>query len=194
MPAFQAFKKLWRYKGRFLLIGLVIALITTLVLFIGALAEGLGDGNRECLSKQDTDLTLYQENSNLSPGPSRIGRSRLNDISRVAEVQSAGRIGLSAASPVLQEGREPLGVSLIGVEPGGCGEPPAYAGRPLGNSLAREAISDRNAALRAGLSQGGRLAHDQVRSGDERRILARLAKGITCPFRNENRLCAPSAI
>ena len=44
MPIYLAAKEMWRFKGRFLLIASVIALITTLVLFVAALAEGLGSG------------------------------------------------------------------------------------------------------------------------------------------------------
>lgn len=51
IPVFLAFKEMWRYRGRYLLISLVIALITTLVLFIAGLAEGLGAGNKEYLDK-----------------------------------------------------------------------------------------------------------------------------------------------
>ena len=51
LGAYLALKEIWRNKGRFLLISLVTALITLLVLFIAALGEGLGSGNREYLSK-----------------------------------------------------------------------------------------------------------------------------------------------
>ena len=42
MSFYLASKEIWRNKGRFLLFSLVIALITVLVLFIAALAQGLG--------------------------------------------------------------------------------------------------------------------------------------------------------
>ena len=45
MALYLSFKELWHNRGRFLLIASIVALITTLVLFIAALAEGLGDGN-----------------------------------------------------------------------------------------------------------------------------------------------------
>ena len=45
LPVYLAFKEFWRNKGRFFMVALVIALITTLVLFIDGLAEGLGYGN-----------------------------------------------------------------------------------------------------------------------------------------------------
>jgi putative ABC transport system permease protein len=51
MGFYLAVKELWRNRGRFVLISLVIALITTLVLFIAALAEGLADSNRNTSAK-----------------------------------------------------------------------------------------------------------------------------------------------
>ena len=50
MSFYLAIKEVLHNKGRFLLIALIVALITTLVLFIAALAEGLGSGNREVLT------------------------------------------------------------------------------------------------------------------------------------------------
>ena len=44
MAFYLAFKEIWHNRNRYLLISLVVALITTLVLFIAALAEGLGIG------------------------------------------------------------------------------------------------------------------------------------------------------
>ena len=41
MAIYLSFKELWRGRGRFLLISMVIALITLLVLFVAGLAEGL---------------------------------------------------------------------------------------------------------------------------------------------------------
>ena len=65
LSAYLAVKEVWRNRGRFLMVSLVIALITLLVLFIAALGEGLGNGNREYLSKLDGDLVVYQEKADL---------------------------------------------------------------------------------------------------------------------------------
>ena len=50
---YLALKEVFRYRGRFLLFSLVIALITLLVLFIAALGEGLANGNRQYLANLD---------------------------------------------------------------------------------------------------------------------------------------------
>ena len=59
-----AIKEVWRNRGRFLLFSLVVALITVLILFVAALGEGLGSGNREYIEKLDADLC---SNDNLPP-------------------------------------------------------------------------------------------------------------------------------
>jgi len=45
-PFYLTLKEIWRNRGRFLLFSLVIALITVLVLFIAALADGVRNRNR----------------------------------------------------------------------------------------------------------------------------------------------------
>lgn len=157
MSGYLALKEIWRNKGRFFLISLVIALITTLVLFIAALAEGLGAGNKEYLEKLNADLVLYQAEVDLSVAASRIERARLNDIRRVEGVAAVGPIGFRNVSLVFADGAEPLDVSLIGVEPGQPGEPPAFIGRSLAGRRGNEAIIDRNVALRTGLQPGDTL-------------------------------------
>jgi putative ABC transport system permease protein len=58
ISSYLAVKEVWRNRGRFLLVSMVIALITLLVLFIAALGEGLGNGNREYISKVDAQLIV----------------------------------------------------------------------------------------------------------------------------------------
>jgi putative ABC transport system permease protein len=167
LPVYLAFKEFWRNKGRFFMVALVIALITTLVLFIDGLAEGLGSGNIEYLAKLNADLVLYQENTDLSTSTSRIGRSKLKEIRRVDGVRDVGLIGFSRASLMMNEGEEPLGVSLIGVEPGKPGEPAALEGRGLRSKRSKEAVIGGNVALRTGLEVGDEFTIKSVQGTDE---------------------------
>lgn len=153
MAVYLAFKEMWRNRGRFFLISLVIALITTLVLFIAALAEGLGLGNREYIEKLNGELVLYQKDVDLSIPSSRIGRSELNNVRRVPGVQDVGPVGFTS-SAIIRDGKEFLDISLIGVEPGKPGEPPAIEGRPLQIRRAKEAVIDQNVVLKTGLKVG----------------------------------------
>ncbi len=157
ISAFLAIKEIWRNRGRFLLVSLVIALITLLVLFIAALGNGLGNGNREYLSKLDAELIAFQARSDLLINSSRLDRSRLAAIQRVDGVLDAGMLGASSGNIVIPGEDEPLKAALLGVEPGRTGEPLVVAGRQLGTKLANEAIIDRNTALRSGLGVGDTL-------------------------------------
>ncbi len=157
ISAFLAVKEVWRNRARFLLVSLVIALITLLVLFIAALGEGLGNGNREYLSKLDAELIAYQAKSDYLISASRLDRDRLASIQRVAGVQDVGMLGTSNGNIVLPGAGDPLKVALLGVEPGHTGEPPVVQGRQLGTKLADEAIIDRNTALRSDLQVGDTL-------------------------------------
>ena len=154
MAGYLAIKEIWHNKGRFLLVSMVIGLITLLVLFIAALGEGLGNGNREYISKLDADLIVYQAKSDFLIGASRLPRNRVDDISRVNGVADIGRLGTSNASIILPDTSEPLKVALLGVDPGRTGEPPVLEGNQLRSNTAKEAIIDRATALRSGLQVG----------------------------------------
>jgi putative ABC transport system permease protein len=154
LAGYLAVKEVWRNRARFLLVSLVIALITLLVLFIAALGEGLGNGNREYISKLDAQLIAFQAKSDLLISASRLERGRLASIRRVDGVRDAGMLGTSSATLVLPEGEEPLKVALLGVEPGHTGEPPVVEGSQLSTDLADEVILDRNTAIRSGLKVG----------------------------------------
>jgi putative ABC transport system permease protein len=167
MPFYLALKEIWRGRGRFILFSMVIALITVLVLFVAALAEGLGSGNREYLEKLNADLIVYQSNVDLSVGASRLGVDRLSQIRRVPGVQTVGPIGTASVSLLLGDGRKPLNVALIGVEPGLPGEPPAVKGEGLRGRRSKEAVIDRQTALRAGLQVGDTLTVKSIQDAKE---------------------------
>lgn len=154
MPFYLAAKEMWRLKGRFLLIASVVALITTLVLFVAALAEGLGNGNKEYIEKLNADLIAYKSGVDLSVQTSRLDRPTAQQIRRVEGVQDIGQISTASASVILPNAAGNVGVSIVGIEPGRPGEPPVVQGRQLSDLSAREAIIDRNTALRTKLQVG----------------------------------------
>ena len=157
ISGYLAVKEVWRNRGRFLLVSMVIALITLLVLFIAALGEGLGNGNREYISKLDAQLIVYQAKSDFLIQASRLGRDRLAAVRRVDGVADAGMLGTSSASLILSEADAPLKVAMLGVEPGRTGEPRVVEGRQLSTDLAEEVVIDRNTALRSKLALGDTL-------------------------------------
>jgi len=152
-----AFREIWRNRGRFLLFSLVIALITVLILFIAALGQGLGAGNREYIEKLDAELLVYQDIARLSIAASRLERVTFQFIRSTEGVRDAGPISLAGVAIPMDGEAEDLNISLIGVTPGRPGEPPVVRGEGLRQRSADEAIIDRTVALMTGLRVGGTL-------------------------------------
>jgi putative ABC transport system permease protein len=154
MASFLAFKEVWRNRSRFFLFSLVIALITTLVLFIAALSEGLALANKEFLEKLDAELLVFQENVELVANTSRIGRSKINDIQRVEGVEKVGAIGFSSGTAIFSDGQKNINVSLIGIEAGKPGTPPIYSGSQIQKDRGIEIIIDKNVVDQSGINVG----------------------------------------
>src|SRR5512133_1429758 len=153
ISGYLAIKEVWRNRRRFLLVSMVIALITLLVLFIAALGEGLGNGNREYISKLNAQLLLYQNKSDYIIGASRIDRDVLKQVRRVEGVADAGPVATSNTAIMLPDGNV-LKVAMLGVEAGRPGEPAVLQGPQLSTDLAREVILDRNVLERSNLKVG----------------------------------------
>jgi putative ABC transport system permease protein len=167
MAFYLAFKEIWRNRGRFFLFSLVIALITTLVLFISALSEGLATANKQFLVKLDAELLVFQKNVDLSANISRIALSKRNDVARVEGVESVGPIGLSNVSIVFPGEKKDLNVSFIGIESGKPGEPPVTSGRNLIIDRGSEAIIDQNVVDQTGLKVGDRIQIKSIQGSKE---------------------------
>ncbi|MFL7791374.1 MAG: ABC transporter permease, partial [Anaerolineae bacterium] len=161
-----AFKEIWRNRARFLLFGLVVALITLLVLFIAALGEGLGSGNREYLQKLNGELIVYQDTARLSIAGSLVGCDTRASIRSVEGVQDEGPIGFSSATVVV-DGIPSLDVSLIGVAPGQPGEPPSIEGGGLARKSGRETVIDRTVSLVVGAKVGDTITVRTVQGGED---------------------------
>jgi putative ABC transport system permease protein len=160
ISSYLAVKEIWRNRGRFMLVSLVIALITLLVLFIAALGEGLGNGNREFISKLDGQLIVYQAKSDFLIQASRLDLDRLESLRDVEGVADAAALGTSSATVVIRgnaEEPETLKVAMLGVEPNHVGEPAVTEGRQLGGVDVEEVLIDKNAAIRTGLKTGDQL-------------------------------------
>jgi putative ABC transport system permease protein len=154
MAFYLAVKEMWRSRGRYLLIAMIVALITTLVLFIAALSEGLASANREYIEKLNGELLVFQSGTELSTAASRIGRSRLNELRRVPDVQDVGQVGFATAKVSQPDGTSDLDVALIGVEPNRPGEPPVLEGRQLERDSSNDVIVDTGITERLGLGVG----------------------------------------
>ncbi len=167
MALYLAVKEILHNKGRFLLIAMIVALITTLVLFIAALAEGLGSGNREYLENLNGELIVYQENVDLNISASRVGRSTIAAIRRVEGVDEVGQVSTAVATILLPDDPAGLNVSLIGVEAGLPGEPAVIEGAGLTRSRGNEVIIDANVAERSSIRVGDVILVETTQGTDE---------------------------
>jgi putative ABC transport system permease protein len=149
---YLALKEVFRNRGRFLLVSLVIALITLLVLFIAALGEGLANGNREYVSQLDAQLIVFLEKSDYIISSSRLETNTARTVRRVDGVADAGPIYTSTTQIVSLP--KPLKVSMLGAEPGRPGMPAVIEGREFRGGEARETVIDRNVALRTDIKVG----------------------------------------
>jgi putative ABC transport system permease protein len=156
---YLALKEVIRNRGRFFLVSLVIALITLLVLFIAALGEGLANGNRQYVANLDAQLIVFLEKSDYVISSSRLETNTVRRVRRVDGVADAGPIYTSNTEIVSLA--EPLKVSMLATEAERPGMPALTEGRDFRSNSAREAVIDRNVALRSGIKIGDEI---QIRS------------------------------
>ena len=149
---YLALKEVFRNRGRFLLVSMVIALITLLVLFIAALGEGLSNANRQYVANLDAQLIVFLEKSDYSITASRLETNTVKTVRRVDGVADAGPIYTSNSEIVSLP--EPQKISMLGVEAGRPGMPALLEGRYFRGGEAREAVMDMSVALRTDLKVG----------------------------------------
>lgn len=171
-----AMKEVWRNRGRFFLLSLVIALITLLVLFIAALGEGLANGNRQYISNLDAQLIVFREKSDTIIPSSRLDNSTLRAVRRVSGVASAGPI-YTASSEIVSTGK-PIKISLLGADPDYPGMPAVVKGRSFRGGDSNEVVIDRNLSMRSGLGIGDKI---EIRStqGPEDKFSELVVVGLT---------------
>lgn len=167
MAFYLALKEVWRNIGRYLLFSLVIALITILVLFIAALAGGLANANKQLIEKLDADLMVYQENVDLQITSSRLGAKAQRDVRRIPGIDDVGPLGFSSATIVFMDAREPLDISIVGVEPGKPGDPALLEGTGLRSRRTNDAVIDVSIARQTGLSLGDRFTLKTIQGTEE---------------------------
>jgi putative ABC transport system permease protein len=119
-------------KGRFLLMGLVVALVAFLTTLLSGLAAGLIKNNISGLIELDVTHLAFEYNNKPSYRNSMIDRSMWEgwrDVDGVVAAEPLGHIMFNAR--MLDD--EPLDdVVLWGIEPGSFLEPPVLEGEGLG--------------------------------------------------------------
>ena len=165
IAAYLALKEVWRNRGRFLLVSLVITLITLLVLFIAALGEGLANGNRQYIAGLDAQLIVFLDKSDYVISSSQLQVNTVNQVRRVDGVRAAGPIYTSTTE--IEAAGKPLKVSLLAAEAGQPGMPPVISGRAFRIGDSREAVIDQNVALRSGIQVGDEITVRSTQGGSD---------------------------
>ena len=178
MAFYLALKEMWRSRGRYLLIALIVALITTLVLFIAALSEGLASANREYIEKLNGELLVFQSGTELSTTASRIGRSRISELRRVDGVEAVGQVGFASGKVPGPDGKDEVDVALIGVEPNSPGKPEVIEGRQFDRERSDEVIVDTGVTDRLRLGVGDTI-RVKVTQGTEEEFYDLRIAGVT---------------
>ncbi|HEY9151967.1 MAG TPA: ABC transporter permease [Anaerolineales bacterium] len=165
IATYLALKEVWRNRGRFLLVSLVIALITLLVLFIAALGEGLANGNRQYISNLNAQLIVFLQKSDYIISSSQLQVDTVNQVRRVDGVAAAGPIYTSTTE--IESNKGPFKVSLLAAEPGQPGMPPIIGGRAFHTGDSEEVVIDRNVALQTGIQIGDEITIRSTQGGTD---------------------------
>jgi len=159
---FLASRDLRFARGRFALIGSVVALIAFLGVILSGLASGLADSGISSLRALPvTNLAFAQSASGELFSQSTITRATWRDWAAQPGVRKAGPLGQSLVHARLAGlGGKQLDLAVFGVEPGGFLAPVPVTGRPLGASPDGVLISKQIAG--EGVKIGDRLLAGQA--------------------------------
>lgn len=133
-----ALRELWRRPGRFGAAALILTLVSLLVMFLGALLDGLINGSIAAIRAQDGDVIVYSSTSEATFQRSRIDadtRARVEAVDGVAQTGGLGVVQLGARVPG-NGPRDLASAALFGYElaPDGVPEPPG-AGEVYADSV-----------------------------------------------------------
>ncbi|MCZ7528897.1 MAG: ABC transporter permease [Acidimicrobiia bacterium] len=134
-----AVRELLRRPGRFAVVGGALALLVLLLLFLGALLDGLYLNSSGAIRAQDTDAIVFSDDARESFLRSSIDASTRTEVESVDGVESVGGLGLSLLGVDTPGTDDIENGAVVGYEratdtlpePPGPGQ--AYADRDLGD-------------------------------------------------------------
>lgn len=121
-----ALRELRRRPGRFGLATAVLALLTTLLVFLGGLLDGLFLGSTGAIRAQQADVFVYSADSRDQFLRSRIDPALRARVERAEGVRETGGLGVSLVGARRDDRDEPADAAVIGYElaPSGVPAPP----------------------------------------------------------------------
>lgn len=122
-----ALLELRRRPGRFTTATVVLTLLVVLLLFLGALLDGLFLGSTGALRAQQADVVVYSAEARTSLLRSRIGPDVRDAVAGADGVEEVGGLGVALLGATVPGEDEVADVAVFGYEvpPAGVPEPPA---------------------------------------------------------------------
>lgn len=156
---FLALRELRFAKGRFSLVGLVIALVATLMVLLSGLATGLVDDGISGLRALPATHLAFDEDADVSFPSSIVERDTWESLAEAPGVEAAAPLGNTLFNARTDQD-VPVDLALFGVEPDSFLAPEPENGAPLGEVadgvVIAEAIADQ------GVEIGDRLSIEVV--------------------------------
>ena len=147
---FLSLRDLWFARGRFLLMGSVVALVAVLMVLLTGLAHGLADDNISAIRLLDADHLSFSADTGAKFDRSSVTRSQVDAAAATPGVLDAAPLGRALFLGRTQQGTT-VDLAMFGVEPGSFIAPAPAQGQPLGSSpdgvLVSQGLTDQGVAI-----------------------------------------------
>ena len=157
---FIAFRDILYAKGRFLLMGLVVALMACLMVLLGGLSSGLIFGNISGLMALNATHIAFEYDDKPNYASSMVDRPMWESLREKPGVKESLPLGHSVFYARTQDD-DPLQLTLWGLKPGSFLEPKVSAGEQLGR-LENGVIISRVLAENDGVEIGEVITLDRI--------------------------------
>jgi len=168
--------EIWRRKGQFALIALIVTLISYLVLMINGLGVGLNRLAGSALLNFDADAIAYSDKAGLSVIRSEISEETITDVRSQPGIDDAAPIGYLAANYEQEDG-DIESVALMGFDPGTIAEPSVTDGTTLAAEDGDALLADKLFLKYSGLDVGDTVTINLRLTSREFRIAGEVDEG-----------------
>lgn len=168
--------EIWRRKGQFALIALIVTLISYLVLMINGLGVGLNRQAGSALLNFDADAIAYSDKAGLSVIRSELSEEVIAAVRSLPDVRDAAPLGYMAANYEQADG-DIESVALMGFDPATIAEPGLTDGEPLGAGDGDALLVDKLFLKYSGLEIGDMVTLNLRLSTRELRIAGEVNEG-----------------
>ncbi|PAV28197.1 ABC transporter permease [Virgibacillus profundi] len=156
---FLAIRELTHAKFRYVLIGLIMVLIASLIFIISGLTKGLSADNASAIQNLQADYVLMEPDAELEITKSFIPHKKLDDIAKIDGVEEANPLSIRMMNASVNGTQQNEDVALFVTEADGVLLPSVSEGKTIANE--NEVIAD-SSLKREGIEIG-----DTLQFGEE---------------------------